>query len=370
MAIYHCEVKPMSRSKGRSSTAGAAYRSCSKVYDERTAELHDYSRKRGLEYSEIVLSTKAAEQDIQWARDRGRLWNAAEASEVRKDARVAREYEVALPHELSKEKRIELTREFAVDLANRYQCAVDVAIHKPHGRGDERNFHAHLLATTRQITPSGLGEKTYIEWSDTNRTKAGLQPGRDEIVTVRARWAEFANRALERAHLYERVDHRSLEMQGIDREPTRHMGPAIAAIEARGERSHVMERMRVEEITARLERAAEIGRIARERIEAREWSIERTADIAAARQARETQHPEKDRSRTQEPNVPVKTEYDPEEGRRRARENWLAYREEKARQEERSRGREREVGIDRSDSLERAPPKDRGRELDGPDYGF
>ena len=288
MAIYHCQLKPVSRGQGRSSTAAAAYRSCSKVFDARTGELHDYSRKRGLEHAEIVLSKEATQKDIQWARDRERLWNAAEATEKRKDARVGREYEVALPYELGKQQRIELVHAFSQDLANRYQCGVDFAIHKPHRAGDERNFHAHILTTTRQVTPTGLGEKTYIEKSDTDRAKLGLGPGKDEVRTLRERWAEHVNRALEEAKQPERVDHRSLEAQGIDRMPTRHKGPAIAGLEARGERSHVLERVKTEEASARLAKAAEVGRVEREAQEVRQGVIQLSTDVGAAKAARET----------------------------------------------------------------------------------
>ena len=113
MAIYHLSVKPLSRAHGRSATAAAAYRSCSQIRDERTAELHDYSRKRGLEHAEIVLPTAAAKRDIQWARNRTALWNAAEFAEKRRDSRVACEYEVAVPHELTKAARTELVRDFS-----------------------------------------------------------------------------------------------------------------------------------------------------------------------------------------------------------------------------------------------------------------
>ena len=106
-------VKPITRAHGRSSTAAAAYRSCSLIRDERTAEVHDYTRKRGLEHAEIVLPTSAAKRDIQWARNRQQLWNAAEVAEKRRDSRVAREYEVAVPHELTKAQRVELVREFS-----------------------------------------------------------------------------------------------------------------------------------------------------------------------------------------------------------------------------------------------------------------
>jgi len=287
MAIYHCQVKPVSRGKGQSSTAGAAYRSCSKILDERTGEIHDYTRKRGLEHSEIVLSKEATKQDIQWARDRHQLWNAAEAAEVRKDGRPAREYEVALPHELTKAQRIELARTFAQDLANRHQCAVDIAIHKPHRHGDERNFHAHLYATTRQVTPTGLGAKTYIERSDTDRAKIGLPPGKQEITTIRERWAEATNKALAAAQSTERVDHRSLEAQGIDRGPTRHKGPAIKGLEARGEKSTVVERVKAEEASARLAKAAEVGRVLAVSKQLRASVLDLSGNVANARDARE-----------------------------------------------------------------------------------
>jgi hypothetical protein len=287
MAIYHCQVKPVSRAKGQSATAGAAYRSCSKIRDERTGEVFDYTRKRGLEHSEIVLSTQAAKRDIQWARDRSQLWNAAEAAELRKDGRPAREYEVALPFELTKTQRIELARTFAQDLANRHQCAVDVALHKPHRRGDSRNFHAHLYATTRQVTPTGLGAKTYIERSDTDRAKLSLPPGKDEITTIRERWAEATNKALEAAQSKARVDHRSLEAQGIDRTPGRHKGPAIKALEARGEKSTVVERIKAEEASRRLEKAAEVGRILQVSKQLRASVIDLTGNVAKARDARE-----------------------------------------------------------------------------------
>jgi len=333
MAIYHCQVKPVSRGRGQSSTAGAAYRSCSKIHDERTGEIHDYTRKRGLEHSEIVLSKEAAKQDVQWARDRHQLWNAAEAAELRKDGRPAREYEVALPHELNKSQRIELARAFAQDLANRHQCAVDVAIHKPHRHGDERNFHAHLYATTRQVTPTGLGEKTYIERSDTDRAKLGLPPGKEEITTIRERWAEAANKALEAANSKERVDHRSLEAQGIDREPTRHKGPAIMAIEARGAKSQVIERIKAEEANARLAKAAEVGRVLEASKKLRASALDLSTNVAAARQA---SHKGKG----------------PDAIQSEAREKWLKYREQQA-----EKGRGKGLDTEHSTELERAKDK-------------
>src|SRR5512137_929475 len=125
VAIYHLSVKLVTRGAGRSSTAAAAYRAATRVHDERTGLVFDYSRKRGVEHTEIVLPS--AQRDAGWAHDRERLWNAAERAEKRKDARVAREYEVALPHELNAAQRRDLVRAFAQDLADRHRGAIDVA---------------------------------------------------------------------------------------------------------------------------------------------------------------------------------------------------------------------------------------------------
>ena len=130
MAIYHLAMKPISRSSGRSAVAAAAYRSSQRLTNERDGQTHDFTARRGVEHTEIVLPEGV---EAEWARDRSTLWNAAEFAEKRKDARVAREVEVALPHELTAEQRLELTREFAHGLADRYGVAADFAIHSPHG---------------------------------------------------------------------------------------------------------------------------------------------------------------------------------------------------------------------------------------------
>src|SRR6185437_649752 len=149
---------------------------------------------------------------------------AAEAIEKRKDARIAREHEVALPAELNREQQIELLRSFAAKIANRYHVAVDFALHRPHHKGDERNFHAHIYSTTRELTPTGLGRKSIAELSDTDRFKRGLLSGRQEIKVMRAHWEEVANEHLARAGLDIRIDHRTLEAQGIDLVPGRKLG--------------------------------------------------------------------------------------------------------------------------------------------------
>jgi ATP-dependent exoDNAse (exonuclease V) alpha subunit len=287
VAIYHLSVKPVKRAAGRVVTAAAAYRAGDRVRDVQSGQVFDYTRRRGVLYEEIVLPADAARRDINWARDRTALWNAAEAAERRKDARVGREYEMALPHELTHAQRVALVQSFAQDIANRYGSAVDVALHAPHPRGDQRNFHAHLLATTRTITPVGLGAKTAVEWSDTDRRKHGLEPGAEEIEFVRAHWENLTNAALRIAEHSARVDHRSLAAQGIDRVPTTHRGPAITALERRGIRTEVSWRLQAE-ATQRLERAADVGRREREATPAPASVLALDADVTGARRARET----------------------------------------------------------------------------------
>lgn len=247
MAIYHFSVKAVSRSSGRSATAAAAYRAGRKIADERTGEIHDYTRKSGVESADIVLPDGAPE----WATDRAALWNAAELAEKRKDACVAREFEVALPHELPGEERRRLAVEFARDMANREGCAVDVAIHAPSDKHDNLNHHAHILRTTRKVVADGLGEKLDTEKAGRNR--------KDDLEAVRARWAEMTNAALERNGIAARVDHRSLAAQGIGREPTQHRGPAIDGLLRRGADSFVVQ----QQIIERLDRAMKAGELER-----------------------------------------------------------------------------------------------------------
>ena len=209
MAIYHCHSKPISRSTGRSAVAACAYRTKTRLLDERQGLTHDYTRRSGVEHTEIVLPEGA--DSARWTRER--LWNVAEASESRKDARTAREWEIALPDELSPAARQKLAVDFARELVARYGCAVDVAVHAPSKEGDERNHHAHLLATTRMVGEKHFGEKVAIELSDKKRLSLGLGQGRQEIEDVRALWAEKANRALTEQGIDQRIDHRSLAAQ-------------------------------------------------------------------------------------------------------------------------------------------------------------
>lgn len=231
MAIYHLSVKAISRSSGRSATAAAAYRAGEKITDERTGIIHDYTRKGGVQSADIVLPDNAPI----WANNRATLWNAVELAEKRKDSCVAREYEVALPEELPPEERKRLAIDFAKWLANNEGCAVDVAIHEAGKGGDNRNHHAHILKTTRKVEIDGLGEKLDSE-------KAGRKR-KDDLEVIRARWAELTNQRLKENGIDAIVDHRKLEVQGIDREPTKHKGVAVTEMERRGAASNVIDRI-------------------------------------------------------------------------------------------------------------------------------
>jgi ATP-dependent exoDNAse (exonuclease V) alpha subunit len=279
------------------------------------------------------------------------LWNAAEVAEKRKDSRVAREYEVALPHELTKAQRLELTREFSQEIANRFGCAVDFAIHKPHRSGDERNFHAHILTTTREVGTSGLGAKTDIELKDSDRAKKGLGPAKQEVSAIRERWAQISNEYLSLAGSNERVDHRSLEVQGIDREPTIHLGPAVNGMQRRGMDTAVGQRVKLE-AQARLNRAAELGKLAVEAREIEASIISLSTDIRAALL-------ERDRPATAKPGLA--------EARGKSREAWLELRKGAGRAPgqgaERERGRGQgsdatDTGTKEEQQRNRSPAKD------------
>ena len=222
MASFHLAVKTIGRSAGRSATAAAAYRAGAEITDERTGIVHDYTRKQGVEHREIVAPADAPA----WARDRAALWNAAELAETRKNSTVAREYEIALPAELSADERRDLALGLAREISERHGVAVDVAIHAPGREGDQRNHHAHLLTTTRRIGAEGLGEKS----RELDQKTSG------EVDRWRGRWAEMQNAALERANVPERVDHRSHQRRGIEQEATVHMGPSVMAMERQAER--------------------------------------------------------------------------------------------------------------------------------------
>jgi ATP-dependent exoDNAse (exonuclease V) alpha subunit len=292
-------MKAISRSAGRSAPAAAAYRAGERIRDERSGHLHNYTRRQDVVHTEILLPSALGAGAADWARDRARLWNAAEAAEHRRDSRVAREYQVSLPHELCAAQRLELVRRFSREIADRHDIAVDLSIHDPKSDGDPRNFHAHLLVTTREIGETGLGRKAGLDLSIPESLKRGLK-GLREMHFIRERWAVLTNDAYREAGLDLRVDHRSLAAQGIDRVPKRHI-PFIA---------FQMERRRM-----RQEIADGIAERYRERIAASAPQQEMLASGQVATTA-------------PTPLNPNTTGAD--EVRRRARDAWLALRREAA----------------------------------------
>lgn len=231
MAIYHLSAKPISRSSGRSAVASAAYRCAVRLTNKRDGIVHDFTRKEGVEHAEIVLPEGVT---ADWALDRSALWNAAEFAENRKDARVAREFEIALPHELSAEGRLEAARTFAQDLASRYGAAVDFAIHAPHEQGDIRNYHAHVMMTTRQVGEGGLGEKTYLEHKNARLLSNGMATTDMQLRDIRQSWESIANSQLQREGLDIRIDHRSHAERGLELSPTEHMGVHASQMQRQG----------------------------------------------------------------------------------------------------------------------------------------
>ena len=187
---------------------------------------------------------------------------------------MAREFEVALPSELSPAERRRLALDFAKEMANREGCAVDVAIHAPGKEGDSRNHHAHILRTTRKVGLDGLTDKLDTERAGRNRTA--------DLGAVRTRWAELTNERLRENGIEARVDHRSLKDQGIDREPTSHMGPAVAAMERRGVKTQVGKRIE-DEVADRLARARAEGDKERELTQVNQSVIDLSGDLAAAK---------------------------------------------------------------------------------------
>ncbi|MBV8342503.1 MAG: MobA/MobL family protein [Gammaproteobacteria bacterium] len=259
MAIFRMQISSVSRSSGRKATAAAAYRAGERIRDERTSEQHNYSRRRDVVHTEIFLPAQVAGASAAWARNREQLWNMAEHSEKRHSARVAREYELSLPSELTAAQRVGLARAFSRDIAERYKVAVDLAVHDPRPGGDPRNFHAHLLTTTREVTPTGLGAKAGIDMRPLERRRRGLPDHRHEYLSLRERWANLTNTALREANIAARVDHRSLAAQGIDREPLPRIPLAHLKMEQRGVRSELADRLRADyrsRVQARLQRSA------------------------------------------------------------------------------------------------------------------
>ena len=287
MAIYHLEAKVVSRGAGRSAVAASAYLSCSRLYNDYDGIQHDYTKKQGLVWQEVFLPEYAPQE---W-KDREQLWNAVEKVETAKDSRLAREFVVALPIELSREEQIELLQEFIQEQFLSDGMCADAAIHDTDGH----NPHAHILLTVRPLDGQGhwqyKTEKEYLcvrngeekgftaaefrtaqadGWEKQYPYKVGKKKvymvpseadvqglvradkhpkstryGRqnpiserwnsdEQLVLWRAAWAAVSNRCLERAGREERIDHRSNAARGLDEIPTIHEGVTARALERKG----------------------------------------------------------------------------------------------------------------------------------------
>ena len=230
MAIYHLHVKVIGRKSGSSAVASAAYRAGMRLRDERLDCSHDFSAKRGVVHSEVMLPEKAPEA----LSDRERLWNDVEAFEVRKDAQLAREVEFAIPREMTQAQGVELARDFAQsEFVDRGMIA-DLNVHWDMAEDGMPKPHAHVMLTMRAVDESGFGQKVR-EW---NRTEM--------VERWRERWAALANERLAELDIDARIDHRSLEAQGIALEPQSQIGAPAKRIEVRGTEGEELEADRAE----------------------------------------------------------------------------------------------------------------------------
>ncbi|PKP94451.1 MAG: Ti-type conjugative transfer relaxase TraA [Alphaproteobacteria bacterium HGW-Alphaproteobacteria-14] len=237
MAIYHLSVKVISRSAGRSAVAAAAYRSAGRLHDERIDRTHDFTNKGGVVHSEVLLPEGAPEH----LSDREQLWNAVEASEKRKDAQLSREVEFAIPRELNQEQGIDLARDFVErEFVDRGMIA-DLNVHWDIGADGLAKPHAHVMLTMREVGREGDDNVFGAKVRDWNRTEL--------VEQWRERWADHVNQRLTELDIDARIDHRSLEAQGIGLEPQDKIGPAASRMNGRG-----LEAERIEEHRAIAER--------------------------------------------------------------------------------------------------------------------
>ena len=272
------EVNTFKRNTGPSAIARAAYRSGQSLYDERYGERQDYTRRQGVTDSFIMAPDDAPD----WITDRETLWNAAEAAEKRGDSRLARELMLPLPDELTADTRREIVRDVAAEIIRQYGVAIDCNIHAPNRQGDERNHHAHMMFTTRAITPEGMGAKT--RELDNPRSSGAA------ITAMRKFAADRTNEALELAGSATRVSHLSYEARGIDREAQQHEGPTVTAMKrkdkdtrigAENDRREDDNRRRTDAHVAALK---ELAKVAADRQKFESWAHEKEAGLEARQQ--------------------------------------------------------------------------------------
>jgi ATP-dependent exoDNAse (exonuclease V) alpha subunit len=208
MAIYHFSVQVIGRVAGRSAVAASAYRSASRLRDDRLGRDHDFSNMPGVVHSEVMLPENAPEE---W-HDREKLWNDVEASEKRKDAQLCREVEFALPREMTERQGIELARDFVQSEFVDQGMIADLNVHWDMGADGMPKPHAHVMLTMRSVDENGFGQKV----RDWNRTEL--------VEQWRERWADHVNERLAGLDIDARIDHRSFEAQGIALEPQSQIG--------------------------------------------------------------------------------------------------------------------------------------------------
>ena len=242
MDFCHFPVKIVKRSEGRSAVEAAAYRSGTKLTNEWDGQTHDYTRKRGVVHTEIMLPPHAPPEFS----DRATLWNSVEQIEKAKNSQLARDIEAALPRELSREQQLALIRSFVKDnFVDKGMCA-DFALHDK-GNG---NPHVHILLTVRPLKESGQwGAKCRKVYDLDERGqripdgKGGWKNHREDttdwndkgnVELWRKAWADYVNRAQATIGLSDRIDHRSYKRQGIDKIPSVHLGVAAFQMEKRG----------------------------------------------------------------------------------------------------------------------------------------
>ena len=218
MAIYHFSAKVISRANGSSAVASAAYRAAERLHDDRLGRDHDFSNKAGVVHSEILLPEGAPER----LNDRATLWNEVETGEKRKDAQLAREVEFSIPRELNQQQGVALAREFVEKQFVERGMVADLNVHWDMGKDGQPKPHAHVMLSMREVGPEGFGQKVR-EWNST----ALLQEWREA-------WADHVNERLAELDIDARIDHRTLQAQGIDLEPQHKIGPAASRMPEQG----------------------------------------------------------------------------------------------------------------------------------------
>ena len=376
MAIYHLRATMISRSQGRSATAAAAYRVAERIEDRRTGLTFDYAARGGVDHTEILAPDHAPD----WVRDRSELWNRVEESETRKNSQVAREVRVALPAELTHAARVELVRDFAQEQFVDRGMIADIALHAPGRDGDDRNHHAHILLTTREIGSDGFTTKN----RDWNKVEV--------LEGWREAWARDSNAALERAGIEDRVDHRTLVAQRdealelvsaarergdegaelvqtvraieLDRPPLPQLSPGAWQMKERG-----IEVGRVGAWHEAKARAAEVMEVARElAVHVRDW-LDRAAErvlgtgqaelaLAGGREGRE-QEPDRRELATR-----MREAWEAHQGRPEVQETAAPERERETPQAFAARLREAATGIDPDTLADRAAALREGREAE------